>query len=102
MTTDDRQLPVPTRQSIIASIMAVNEKQLRLESAANGRDIQRACVLRDIEKLGASAALDEQLRNLDADMARLAAERQRLIMEREWLEQSLSSLLNQPPTASKQ
>lgn len=102
MTADDRQLPVQARQSIIASIMTVNEKQLRLESAANGRDIQRACVLRDIEKLGASAALDEQLKGLEADIAKLAAERQRLILEREWLEQSLSNSLNETPTGSRQ
>ena len=102
MTTDDRQLPVPTRQTIIASIMAVNEKQLRLESAANGQDIERICVLRDLETLGTSTALNEQLKSVDAEIARLAAERQRLTTEREWLEQSLSDSLGETPKSARQ
>ena len=102
MTAGDRQLPVLTRQTIIVSIMAVNEKQLRLDNAHNGRDIERVCVLRDIETLGASAGLSQQLKVLDAEIELLSAERQKLTQEREWLEQSLADFRGDTAPARKQ
>ena len=102
MTDGGRQLPVLTRQAIIVSIMAVNEKQLRLDNAHYGRDIERACVLRDIETLGASAGLSEQLKVLDAEIDRLTVERQKLTKEREWLEQSLAGFQGDAAPARKQ
>jgi hypothetical protein len=102
MTADERLHPVLVRQDIIASIMAVNERQLKCESTIYGREIERACVLKDIDTSGATPVLEQQLQALDAEIARLTAEGQKLGLEREWLEQTLAEAPGDAAHARKQ
>lgn len=77
------------RHKLIEAMIDNNLRQLKFDTAWCGADIERACVLRDMERAGDDRELAERLVELDRRIERLEEEHRSLVAEREWLNKSL-------------
>jgi hypothetical protein len=77
------------RQKLITSMIHNNEQQLKNESARGGAEIERAVARRDAAAPGAGAAAKAALAEVEEKLAALNVERERLVREREFLNESL-------------
>jgi len=87
------------RHKLVEQIIRNNEMQLRNERARGGAEIERECALREADADGAEAVAHRELERITARLAELDAERARLIAEREWLNASLLEFESGPSAA---
>jgi len=88
MDTPDGREQMLKRHEIVVRIIEVNSQALRLENEINGLDIQRRNAERDqhATPTGDAGTTLAEIAEREAD---LETKRQKLIAEKEWLEQSL-------------
>jgi hypothetical protein len=80
---------VRARQQLIEKMIDNNTRQLRLDSAWAGADIERAGVLRDCARDAGDRGAAARLEDVNRRIAALEEQRDRLVAEREWLNKSL-------------
>lgn len=81
---------VEARFRLIEKLMDVNSRQLRCDSALAGADIELARLRRDAAVAGAPPELADQVEAQAQRHAALEGQRQRLVVEREWLDAALA------------
>ena len=77
------------RHKLIEAIIRNNEMQLKNESARGGAEIELECARRDAAQAGAGSETRSELEKAAARLQALRDEHQRLVAEREWLNESL-------------
>jgi hypothetical protein len=80
---------VRARQQLIEKMIDNNTRQLRLDSAWAGADIERAGALRDCAADAADRGAAARLEEVNRRIAALEDERDRLVAEHEWLNKPL-------------
>jgi hypothetical protein len=78
---------IVARKKLIDGIIANNQLQLRNECARGGAEIERECALRDAARAGAGADALAELERVNARIEALQQEQQRLLVERDWLDE---------------
>lgn len=89
MSTPDGRERMLMRHEIVVRIIDANSRDLRIEKELNALDIQR----RDLERKSPSmndAEAEAELARIEAGIADVKGQREKLHVEREWLNQSLT------------
>ncbi|MCP4616805.1 MAG: hypothetical protein GY844_10225 [Bradyrhizobium sp.] len=84
------------RHKLIEGIIRNNELQLKNESARGGAEIELECARRDVAQPGAGAGAQAELERVTARLQALREKHQGLVVEREWLNNSLLEFDNGP------
>ena len=77
------------RHKLIEGIIRNNEMQLKNDSARGGAEIELECAKRDVARADAGAEARAELDRVTARLQALREQHQRLVIEREWLNNAL-------------
>jgi len=90
------------RHKLIEGIIRNNEMQLKNDSARGGAEIELECAKRDVARAGAGAEARAELDRVTARLQALREEHQRLVIEREWLNNALLEFDSSPSADENQ
>lgn len=78
------------RHKLVVSMIDVNSRQLRCDSAKAGLDIERACAVRDAASPDKAEEAKTRLQEIEERLAVVAEEQHKLATEREFLDSALA------------